>query len=248
MNLDWLLGKKAELMGNSAYIRSLVLEPETVREIEAMVNAGTGKADTYVQHLRVPGQVWESPGELSFFRVEPIDTTQLEAEPEWRLGKLVIHGAGFIVDLRSGVRPCIIYEPGEPEHVALYDQLIEKLYSEGRPRWRLAGLVTQLPTLAALLLQVAWWWSVFTTPMSASWIILGTLLAAAASAYFGLDLSQRLRARYASSYPGHRIRTMSRAEIRSKRADRHADLKVAIYTLPAGALLSAGAIWLFQVY
>jgi hypothetical protein len=64
----------------------------------------------------------------------------------------------------------------------------------------------------------------------------------------GWSLQERIRERVGLGYPGHRIRNMSRQEVRARRADRHADLRVAAITLPAGALLAAAALWIFGVY
>ena len=47
-------------------------------------------------------------------------------------------------------------------------------------------------------------------------------------------------------WPGHRIRATTRSEVRNRRADRLANLKLSAITLPAGAVIGAIATLLIR--
>jgi hypothetical protein len=121
------------------------------------------------------------------------------------------------------------------------------MLDEGKPRPHWKPLIPRLPVLGAVIAAVCWIWYCVGEHPPVSLAIVGSLLVALCG-IMATDLQSRLIARTGPAFPGHRIRTLSRQDLRNQRADRHANLRVAAYTVPVSALLGAAAVWLLHAY
>ncbi|MEU0093895.1 hypothetical protein [Kribbella sp. NPDC006257] len=246
MAFDWLYGPKRDELGTQIYMRSLVLEPDTVRDIARLVEEHYNEVKVRWHPVDPRMQLVGGPDTPP---AEPFDLAQIAKRPDWEIRKLAIHGPLFNVDLREGHRPSITREPNQEGAAALAERIFEKLYAEGRPRIMWKPLLARGPFLLIALMVVTWIWYLIdkTPPLSlgvAGSLI--TLCAGAASVNLVLEHARKV-AGYAG-YPGHRIRTVDREELRKRRADRWANLRVALISGGAVAILSAILIGFFKLY
>ncbi|TCN39804.1 hypothetical protein EV644_103110 [Kribbella orskensis] len=236
MALNWLFGPRVVDLGPGILqIRSLRLDQDTIRDAVALMKERTGDAGLY--YIGNDGNPTE------------FDISRLGTAADWETRRLMLRGgpghSWFGVDFRHGEQPSITFTDPAQKHIA--SEVADVLLAEGTPRPRWKPLTTRLPILAAGGALVSWAWFLVDQRPPISIGISGTLIAVL-STVTGWDLQERLQRRVGYGFPGHRIRAMSRQEIRNRRADRHADLKVAAITLPIGAVLAAAAIWVFGVY
>jgi hypothetical protein len=225
---DWLLGPEVVTRdGGSLVIRSLVLDPETVHDVVKEILVETGEGALFRQD--------PDRDELISF---PLD--RLATAADWERSRLLARGGvnhqGFLVDLRASTEPVIIYNQASMEPTAR--KVAAMMLSEGRARPRLRRLVRRLPAIAAAILVLCWVWYLFSQRPPIAFAAAGSLMATAATLMFWQQ-QERLGRWVGGGHPGHRIRLMSRHEIRNRRADRHANLKLAAITIPAGALIGA---------
>lgn len=239
MSFAWLFGPaKTQDTPNSLTLRSLILDQDTVRELVLLVKERTGRADLLC--------VSPISGDST-----PFDIARLAEAPDWEIRRLILRGgdnpdaASCHVDLRQEVRPSILFN--DPQWEGLATEVAQRLLAEGTPRPLWKPLVRHLPVLLVLVTLASWVWYLIGERPPLSLAVAGTmlLLLAAPSSW---PVTDRLRSALGNDFPGHRIRSMSRQEVRSRRADRHANLKLAAMTVPAGALLGAVAVWLIGAY
>lgn len=240
MTFDWLYGPRLiETSPGRLELRSLMLDQDTVRDALSLVRKRLGDAALYT--VDKVAAVDSAP--VAF------EETRLSTAAEWETRRLMIRGGEehkyFSVDLRGGDLPTIIFSHLENRDIA--HEVAELLLAEGKPRPRWQPLIPRLPLLAAGLAAVCWVWFLISQQPPLSFAIAGSLVVML-SAVSAWDAFERLRGRiFRVPFPGHRIRSMSRQEIRTRRADRHANLRLAALTLPAGAVIGAVVGWLFDL-
>lgn len=149
---------------------------------------------------------------------------------------------GVILDLRYGQQPTVASNGVDDD---LMRTIADRLDAEGRPRLYWQRWIDGLPWLLVALLIASWMWLIIDERPSPSFAVLSTLLTLLA-AIPAHRLGQSLRGHAGLRFPGHVIRTISRAELRAQRANRRADLKLALMTIPAAAFLGAFGQWLFS--
>ncbi len=142
----------------------------------------------------------------------------------------------FTVDLRRGLQPIIIYN--NAGFADLANSVAEILLQSGRPRVQWRRILPALPGLLYPALIGAWVWYLVAASPAVSFMVVGSLLVAlGCSSIF--ELSLKMRRKYPYPWPGHRIRATTRSEVRNRRADRHANLRLSAITIPAGAVVGA---------
>jgi hypothetical protein len=246
MAFDWLFGPQRSDRENQIVMRSMVLEPDTVQEVAAMVQHHFGEVYVCFHPNRgaadgaVPNRMDPSIGQL--------DLNQLASEADWRLRRLAIHGSSpFVVDLRAGIRPTISFQEGEPGARELAERIFERLNNEGRALVIWSRFFAAIPLAAVLVLVGSWVWFVAMNRPPVSLALAGSLVVLFAGTT-GRAQYRSLQNRAGMSYPGHRVRTLNREDIRLRRADRHANLRIGVITAIAGAAVSAALIWGLHLY
>jgi hypothetical protein len=248
MAFDWLFGPNRIDRSNQIVTRSLVLEPDTVREVAAMVKHHYGEVHICFHPVSLAADSIVPTLPLDPSAIEAVDLDRLASEADWRIRRLAIHGSSnFVVDLRAGVRPTISFMAGEPGVDRLAERVFEKLNKEGRPVVIWSRFIAWLAPAAVLLLVGAWVWYLATGHPALSLAIAGSVLVLFA-ALAGRGHYRTLENLAVRRYPGHRLRTLDRKEIRLRRADRHANLRVGLITALVGAAVSAGLIWGLHLY
>ncbi|GAB2599823.1 hypothetical protein [Kribbella endophytica] len=247
MAFDWLYGPKRDELGNQIYMRSLALEPDTIRDIAGLVEQHFSEVKVRWHPVEDPTNSWL--GEPDTPPAQPFNLDDLASRPDWEIRKLAIHAPLFKVDLREGHWPSITHEPADESAVALAEVIYNKLYAEGRPRIMWKPLFARAPVVLIALMVGCWIWYLIGTKPPLSLGLAGspiTVFAAAA----GWNI---VRARVTSTagyagYPGHRIRTVDRKELRSQRADRRENLRVGLMSGGTVAVLSAIIVGYFKLY
>lgn len=252
---DWLFGpRKLAPYDGRIETRSLTLEPDTVREIFRMAER-LGAAE-----LRITDN--DGDGDLG-----TLDIDDLESAPDWErsqlrlmAGRMVPGGGGQTVlgslvdvDLRRNICSAVNFHRFDPasgdpapavDPARLAHEIADKLIRDGRPRVRWRPVSWVLPYAVPLLLVGCWVWFCWADRPPLSLGLVGLLLLPVTwmVAYYTAGL---VRQRQPNPWPGNRIRTVSRADLRVERANRHASLKLAAYTVPLGAVAGGLAQWYF---
>jgi len=213
-------------------IRSLTIDLDVIRDVHTKIASHPGQnPHVSAQSRGVPAQT------LGGGSVPLADLPTLD---DWELGTLMItsEDSSFTVDLRRGQQPTIIYN--NAGFADLANSVAEILLKSGRPRVQWRRILPALPGLLYPALIGTWvWYLAAATPSPAvSFIVVGSLLVAlvCSSIY---ELSLKMHRKYLNPWPGHRIRATTRSEVRNRRADRHADLWLSAFTIPAGAVIGA---------
>lgn len=232
MALDWLYGPRTQGATNMIQIRSLTIDLDVIRDVHAKIASHTG--------LNPHVSAQSRAGTAQTLGGGSVPLTDLPTLDDWELGTLMItsEDSSFTVDLRRGQQPTIIYN--NAGFADLATSVAEILLQSGRPRVQWRRILPALPGLLYPALIGAWvWYLVAATPSPAvSFMVVGSLLVAlGCSSIF--ELSLKMRQKYLYPWPGHRIRATTRSEVRNRRADRHANLKLSAVTIPAGAVIGA---------
>lgn len=231
MAFDWLFGPpmRHPWAGGSYEIRSLTLEPDTVLEVLAMLKAVDPEAELVTQSTDEP-------------IMGPVPLKDLREASAWDLQHLMIQspGARLYVDFRAG-QPVL---GGHGDHLAdVLQEVARKLLADGVPRVRWRHLLPALPVVVAAVLILSWLWYLGAEQPAWSLAIAGSLLVilACVSAW---DLRPKIRGAIGRGLPGHRIREMSRLELRAHRANTRANLRVSVIAGVLGAIAGAVAMYL----
>jgi hypothetical protein len=249
MKLDWLFGPRLTEQGAHSYrLRSLTLEPDTLSEIRDLLDVECAQLE-----------VTHNTSEHAMLGVpRPFDLDALHTAPDWHRRNITITGWEHVGPEGNRVSVVLPFEQparveiGDPHEPAASRQTVSgnttwadlsrdvavKLANEGRSRLRWRHSTHFLPWLGWLALAGSGVWTLMSERPPMSGAVFGALVVLALLVP-ARQLSRALSDRYVHSYPGNRIRTMSRAAIRQQRADRHANLKLAAVTLPVGAALGA---------
>ncbi len=237
MATDWLFGPRDVDNGEVRVIRSLVLDHDTVRDLYAIISEHIGGAELIYVH--------PSGGEAV------LDIEDLHDAADWQLRRLILrgkgaHGWGVTVNLRQGTDPYIqMHDRTDPRLHDLERQVTEVLLADGKPRARWKPLAMRLPQVAALLLLACWIWVMAAERPPISVALVGTLIVVLACVMSWDYYARNGKLLAEQWYPGHRIRPMSRQEVRTRRADRNANAKILAMSVPSGALLGGLASWFF---
>ena len=209
-------------------IRSLTFDPEFVGELTAETRMlvsevrvkfpATMAADVALICQSVP----DENGNAVDAEIDPRKIAEL---PDYQRERLIILGGGDLrIDLRLGEQPTIFYGDFYRE-AAL--QLARTMLAEGRPRIWWKRFTRWVPWLLAAIMTASWAGFLIqyghTFPLTLA--VSGTAFAGASIYVAGLATSHLTRS-IAAGWPGHRIRAISRASLRTHRADRHRDLLV----------------------
>jgi hypothetical protein len=226
---DWLYGPKAITGPNVTTIRSLTLERETVLEVLALVRKEIPTAALRAYLL--------GPGSVPLEDVA-VDENRFQEAPDWQRRSVLLRdeAGSFVIDLREGQQPNVIYNNTAMAPVAA--KAIELLYASGRPRPRWKNTLQWLPYVGVVLLVGVLAWLLVADWPGTPLAIFLALVAALASGS-AMPIAARTRAKVGLGYPGHRIRTMSREEFRRHRLDSRRDIKVALLT---GAISIIGTL------
>lgn len=235
MALDWLYGPRTQVDTNMIQIRSLTIDLDVIRDVHAKIASHPGMNP----HVAAQSRAGTAP----MLGAGAVPLADLATLADWELGSLRItsEDTSFSVDLRRGQQPTIIYaNPGFRE---LAGSVAEILLESGHPRVQWRRVLPALPGLLYPVLIGAWVWYLIVASPAISFMVAGSLLVAlGCSSIF--ELSRKVRRKYRFPWPGHRIRATTRSEVRNRRADRHANLKLSAITIPAGAAIGALATWL----
>jgi hypothetical protein len=201
-------------------LRSLTIDPELVEELVREIQRGVEMP----QSIQVLAQGLEDPTGMPS-STEIVDPALIGDLPDWQRERLMIQDqySQIYVDLRRGMEPSIGCDAA---HSDLAHRIALILLAEGRPRilwkrplrwipWILAAVM--LFAQAKVIADGTSWGTGVTGILFCLWGVFVAWLA-----------SQRIGAFSRPGWPGHRIRGISRAALRSQRADRHRDLVVGV--------------------
>jgi hypothetical protein len=223
VNERWWIGPSQSHEPGRLVLPAHAIDLDTVHELRSAVSEATGNA-----RLVLAWNNMKDPDEEI--------TTGLDNQPDWVLRKIAIAAENGEMRVFLGEDHPTVIAYGNLKLGPAAEKVASIIKAQGEPRidWSQA---TTIPSRVITLATVGCWiWFLFSQSRLSLAVAGSLLIWSAVLATWPLPwlFSRLMPATY-----GHQIRSMSRQETRRRRADRHADLRVALITIPAGAALGA---------